>query len=90
MRTDTHAAQAAPVRRCETTIPKRLACPCCGDEKHLYARADVRWEPDMQEWTIAYTESELDCTQCDWTGIASELLSDPATIAGLQANRQVT
>lgn len=56
-------------------MPK-YACPECGDEHHLYDRADVRWDPEAEEWVVGDCEGTLDCTECDWTGHITEAESN--------------
>lgn len=52
---------------------KQHKCPNCGTEDGLYRRADVRWQPGREAWeTVADIGSEVDCTQCDWSGDVSE------------------
>lgn len=53
---------------------KPLACPSCGDTEHLYDRADVRYDPDADEWKIGDREGAIDCTTCDWTGGEQDLV----------------
>jgi hypothetical protein len=48
------------------------ACPDCGDNEHLYDRADLRWNPIDQAWEIGDAEGNIDCTECDWTGHITE------------------
>lgn len=48
------------------------ACPNCGDQHHLYDRADVRWWPLREVWEISHQEGTVDCTECDWTGSLAE------------------
>lgn len=55
--------------------PVRKACPACGDEHHLYGRADVRWDPAAAEWVVGDMEDEIDCTTCDWLGPERELIN---------------
>jgi uncharacterized protein with PIN domain len=37
-------------------------CPHCGDENHIYDRADVRWQDG--DWTVGDVEELLECTEC--------------------------
>ena len=48
------------------------ACPACGDNAHLYARADVRWDNHLETWVTGDLEDEIDCTTCDWCGPMAE------------------
>ena len=50
----------------------KYRCPGCGDNAHLYDRADVRWDPDTEDWVIGDLEGTPDCSECDWTGTAAE------------------
>lgn len=54
---------AAPTPTAESK--PRLACPNCGDETHIYARCDARWNPETGGWIALELEDELDCTECD-------------------------
>ncbi len=48
------------------TQPKRPACPQCGDREHVYARPDLRWNDERQQWEICAGElSSIECTTCD-------------------------
>lgn len=38
-------------------------CPQCGDENHIYAKADIRWENGA--WEVSHIEEQLECTECD-------------------------
>lgn len=40
-------------------------CPQCGDENHIYGRADVRWDPGLNVWSVGDVEEQLECTECD-------------------------
>jgi DNA-directed RNA polymerase subunit RPC12/RpoP len=42
-------------------------CPECGNQDGLYARSDVRWDPEAREWRNVDSgmEDEVDCTECD-------------------------
>lgn len=42
-----------------------VACPNCGNQEGIYARADIRWQSMTQSWEIADIEADLDCTECD-------------------------
>lgn len=42
-----------------------VACPHCGNDQGIYARADIRWQPTTQSWEIADIEADLDCMACD-------------------------
>ncbi len=42
-----------------------MKCPNCGDDKHLYREAEVRWMPDLGEWQQSYVYFTVDCTECD-------------------------
>lgn len=55
-----------------TTAPARHACPECGDAYHLYARADVKWNPEIGGWVATDCEDEVECTECDWSGPMNE------------------
>ena len=49
----------------------KYKCPKCGDATRLYMRADVRWNPALQDWEPVDGSGEdydIDCTECDWNG----------------------
>lgn len=50
-------------------------CPQCGDDRHLYGRADSRWNPDLGEWVTSEMEDEIECTECDWSGSIDETIA---------------
>jgi len=50
----------------------KVACPECGDEHHIYARADIRWNAEQQAWAIGDIEDQLECTECDASWSLSE------------------
>jgi ribosomal protein S27E len=42
-----------------------MKCPECGDDKHLYRNAEVRWDPDTAAWEQTYVHYEVECTKCE-------------------------
>lgn len=40
-------------------------CPKCGDQAHIYGRADVRWNETLNAWEVGDVEELLECTECD-------------------------
>ncbi len=70
----------------ETTVPDeepvrlpdtKLACPSCKDTAHLYDRADVRYDPELDDWVVGDREGTIECTECDWSGQESDLVRLP-------------
>ncbi len=51
-----------------------LACPSCLDTKHLYDRADVRYDTDLRDWVVGDREGTIECTECDWSGAEQDLV----------------
>ena len=49
-----------------------MKCPQCGDDKHLYKKADVRWDPDHEDWVLGDTYEEVECTTCDYEGVEDD------------------
>jgi hypothetical protein len=63
-----------PVRLSDNvSVDGALACPGCGDQHHLYDRADVRYAPATGAWEVGDREGSIDCTSCDWTGTEADL-----------------
>lgn len=60
-----------PVRLPDTT----LRCPGCRDSTHLYDRADVRYDPLTGDWVVGDREGTIECTECDWSGAESDLVT---------------
>ena len=54
------------------TIHPKRACPACGDDSHLYRKADEIWNPASEEWEFSGTEGAVECTTCDWSGTEDE------------------
>lgn len=57
-------------------MTKIQACPSCGDQHHLYDRADARWNPEKAEWVIGDLYGQIECTNCDWSGSEGALKDD--------------
>jgi predicted RNA-binding Zn-ribbon protein involved in translation (DUF1610 family) len=52
-------------------IKGNYQCPQCGDNEHLYMRADICWNPESGQWSYVSGSEEdyaVDCTECDWVG----------------------
>ena len=45
-----------------------MRCPVCGDDGHIYKRADMLWMGEQEGWEVVYEYDEVDCTNCDFTG----------------------
>jgi hypothetical protein len=45
-------------------------CPECGNSEGLYARGDLRWNTETQEWEADpwSIEEGVDCMECDHVG----------------------
>ena len=51
---------------------KHFACPDCGDDRHLYGKADCCWNPDTRAWEATSLDKQIECTSCDWEGWVEE------------------
>ena len=42
-----------------------VACPSCGSDVAIWARADIHWQAFTQSWEIKEVEQAIDCMECD-------------------------
>lgn len=63
----------------------KLSCPICGEETHIYVKADLRWSPESGAWKVDEAEThDAECTECDHRFELPEGTPDPlgAIISG--------
>lgn len=42
-----------------------MECPKCDDDKRLYRKAELRWDPQFEAWIVDFMDDIIECVNCD-------------------------